>query len=227
MTEQKNLLKTLSQIADGITSMFGENCEVVVHDPSRPEKSLVHIAGKVTGREVGAPATDLLMKELRRKSEEIDDIHNYKTTHGGRTIKSTTLFIRNSKGEVTAALCINLDITELYNATQTLTSLVNCSVAPENNVQETFSNTASETIESIVEQTLLQCGKQPATMSSSERFYFTSLLEKQGVFQMKGAVKHIAKRCGISQFTIYNYLKTLRNTHPNKEENHNEKSYPN
>ena len=46
------ILKSYFVIADTIAGTFGEQCEVVVHDLSRPESSVVHVAnGAVTGRQ--------------------------------------------------------------------------------------------------------------------------------------------------------------------------------
>ncbi len=47
-------------------------------------------------------------------------------------------------------------------------------------------------------------------MTTDEKIKLTSLLEEQGVFLMKGAVKQVAVLTGVSNYTIYNYLKKIR-----------------
>ena len=92
----ESILSQLKQMADAIVAMFGKNCEACIHDLSELQMSLVYISGSVTGRVVGAPATDLLIKALRKPAEDLKDMHNYRTTTGdGRTLKSTTVFIRD------------------------------------------------------------------------------------------------------------------------------------
>ena len=35
-------------------------------------------------------------------------------------------------------------------------------------------------------------------------------LEQKGIFDVKGAVEYVAERLGVTNFTVYNYLKTVR-----------------
>ena len=213
MLIQQKSFSDLKQLADAIVAMFGRCCEVAIHDLTDLRKSLVYISGEVTGREIGAPATDLLVKAVSSKNSEIKDMYNYKTTtRDGRSIKSSTIFLRNSNDEVTAAFCINLDTTDFFNATQALSALLNHNNGNGGEIQETFASSIGETIEALFEQALIEVGKQPATMTTEEKIQLTSLLEEQGVFQMKGAVNQVAELTGVSNFTIYNYLKKIRTT---------------
>jgi len=204
-------------LADAIVAMFGRSCEVAIHDLTDLQKSVVHISGDVTGRKVGAPATDLLVKALGKKSSEIKDMYNYKTTaRDGRSIKSSTIFLRDLDENVVAAFCINLDTTDFFNAAQTLSSFFNHSNSDENSnggeIQETFASSVGETIDALFEQALVEIGKQPLSMTTDEKIKLTSILEDQGVFLMKGAVKQVSALTGVSHYTIYNYLKKIRKT---------------
>ena len=49
-------LEFLKRLAKGIESVFGERCEVVIHDFSDITQSLVHMEGNVTNRTIGAPS---------------------------------------------------------------------------------------------------------------------------------------------------------------------------
>ncbi len=202
-------------MADAIVAMFGRSCEVAIHDLTDLRKSVVHISGDVTGRKIGAPATDLLVKALGKKDSEIKDMYNYKTTaRDGRSIKSSTIFLRDTDDNVVAAFCINLDTTDFFNAAQTLSSFFNHNNNNENGhggeIQETFASSIGETIDALFEQALVKIGKQPLSMTTDEKIKLTSLLEEQGVFLMKGAVKQVAVLTGVSNYTIYNYLKKIR-----------------
>jgi predicted transcriptional regulator YheO len=45
-------------MVDALAGTFGRNCEVVLHDFSKSDQSIVKIAnGHVTGRDVGGPPT--------------------------------------------------------------------------------------------------------------------------------------------------------------------------
>ena len=64
--DKKTLLENLCRIADGLVAFWGRDYEIAIHDLSRLESSLAHIAGEVTKRAPGAPATDFLINHLSR-----------------------------------------------------------------------------------------------------------------------------------------------------------------
>jgi len=198
-------------MAEAIVAMFGKNCEVCVHDLNDLHKSLIYINGSVTGRSIGAPATDLLVKTLKYSADKLEDMHNYRTSTGdGRTLKSTTIFVRNQASTPLFAFCINLDTTDFFNASQALSSfLIHEENGTAHSSPETFSRAPSDTIEALFEQAVVEMGKRPATMTTDEKTELVQLLENNGAFQFKGAVEHIALLTGVSKYTIYNYLKKI------------------
>ena len=205
------LFQSLKQIADAITMTFGRNCEVAIHDISNLRRSLCYVSGNITGRSIGAPATDLLVKEIQKNGHQIRDMYNYKTTtKNGRAVKSTTIFLRDPGEKVTAALCINFDTTDIFNAMQALSPFLHTNEDEGHGIKETFASSVPETVEALFNQAVLEIGKQPATMSTKEKLELTDLLEQSGAFQLKGAVQQIAALTGVSKFTIYNYLKKIR-----------------
>ena len=209
--EKEHLFKILAQLADAIVKTFPRNFEVVVHDLSQPQKSIRHIAGDVTHRKIGGPVTDMVVKALHQEGPDIRDRHNYKTnTKDGRVLKSTTSFIRDPKGEVAAAFCINFDTTDYLNATRALEMFAGA-VSPFNGQGklETFTSSITETIEALFEQAVAKIGKQPASMSTDEKVELVREMEISGVFQIKGAVDQVALFMGVSKYTVYNYLKKI------------------
>lgn len=211
MNEKEYIFRILEQMADAIVNTFGRGCEVAVHDLSNLQKSLVYIAGEVTKRKIGAPITDLVVKVLHQEGREIKDIFNYKTTTSeGKVLKSTTAFIRNSSGKVIGAFCINFDTTDFSNACHALDAFINTIDFGDYGKAETFASTISETIGALVEQAVSEIGKQPSTMSKAERIKFVGALERQGTFQIKGAVDQVAIMLGVSKYTVYNYLQKIR-----------------
>jgi len=211
MKENETISQTLIQIAEAIVNTFPRNFEVVVHDLAQPKASIKYIAGDVTRRKPGAPVTDLVVKALHREGRDIRDRYNYKTnTKDGRTLKSTTMFIRNSAGDVVNAFCINFDMTDYLNATAALDIFV--STGKEFNGQEqpeTFATNIQETLNALFEQAVSKIGKQPVSLSTEEKVQFVAELEATGAFQFKGAVDQIALMIGVSKYTVYNYLKKV------------------
>ena len=96
---EASTLQFLFQLAKGIASQFGPNCEVVVHDldSNDPESSIVAIEnGQVTGRKVGDGPSHVVLETLRGDREKLQDHLCYLTkTKDGKILKSTTIYIRN------------------------------------------------------------------------------------------------------------------------------------
>lgn len=214
MTEKDLLIENLRHLADGVVAMFGKNCEACVHDLTSLQHSLVYIRGDVTRRKTGAPATDLLIKLLKQMDGRGGDLHNYKTTAAdGRALKSTTTLVRDSSGTPVAAFCINFDTTAYYNASQALMPFIySAEGEAPSNLQETFAHSLPETVEALFGQGVDEIAKHPTTMSVEEKTHLISILEANGTFQLKGAVEQIAQLMGVTKYTVYNYLKKVRNT---------------
>ena len=104
-------LETLRQLAAGIAAQFGDKCEVVIHDvsSSHPEHTIVHIEnGHVSGRKVGDGASMVVLEQLEHQHDQPQDHLCYLTrTPDGKILKSSSLYIRNSRGAVTAIFSIN------------------------------------------------------------------------------------------------------------------------
>lgn len=217
--EKEQIFTNLKQLADLMTHMFGDNCEVAIHDLTTAQMQLVHITGKVTNREIGAPVTDVVTKYFLRDGNKVRDRHCFMTlTDDGRELKSSTSYTRDSAGRVVAAFCVNFNTTDHHNAIQMLKAFVNKSVSTEPGADgldrgpEKMSFSIDHTVDSLFESSVTEIGKRPASMSTEEKIRLVKILEKKGAFQIKGVVGQVAVRLGVSNFTIYNYLKKIRAT---------------
>lgn len=211
-TEHQSIFNNLEKVADSIVAIFGKNCEACVHNLTSLQKSLVYVAGDVTHRKIGAPATDLLIRRLKHGGRSPGDMHNYETnTDDGRSLKSSTTFIKDSNGEPIAAFCINFDTTDFYNASQALIPLLTTADQFLTNNNETFSHTFEQTVEVSFKQAVEEVGKHPTTMNVEEKTKLINFLEHNGTFQLKGSVEEVAHLMGVTKYTVYNYLKKVRN----------------
>src|SRR5699024_2901322 len=97
-----------------------------------------------TGRKVGDTGTNIGLEVLRGRGDNSDK-HNYVTqTKDGRILRSTTMYIRNSKNIPIGCICINFDITELMMAKNTINSLTE--TEEETNVKEVFVNNVQDVL---------------------------------------------------------------------------------
>ena len=209
-TEKEQIFQNLKQIADAIHALFGPNCEVVIHDLANLQKSLVYMKGDVTGRKVGAPATDLLAKLIQKIPEQVAHQHNYKSvTADGRCLKSATTIIKDSSGKAVAAFCINLDTTQYFNAIQALMPFIHDLESGIYPSKESFSESAGDTVRTLFVQAVEDIGTQPASMTFEEKTRFIEKMKQSGVFQFKGAVEQVAELMDVTKCTVYNYLKKI------------------
>ena len=123
---EEKRLEMLKQLAAGIAAQFGSNCEVVIHDVSsnHPDHSIVHIEnGHVSGRKVGDGASQVVLDQMASQAEHPQDHLCYLTrTPDGKILKSSTLYIRNRRGAVTAP-------ERIINVNHVLDELIEQSVA--------------------------------------------------------------------------------------------------
>jgi len=200
-------------MADLVTKMFGDNCEVVIHDLTSKDKGVLYITGNVTNREPGSPVTNAVLSSLIKYGNDAMDRHCFKTiTDDGRELKSSTCYIRDSSGEVIAAYCINFNTTDYMNAIQLLEAFSgrNINIDHSTETAEKMSFSIDNTVDSLFEQAVLEIGKRPASMATDEKIRLVKVLEQKGAFQIRGVVNQIALRLGVSNYTIYNYLKKIR-----------------
>lgn len=217
--EKEQIFTTLQQLADLMTTMFGDNCEVVIHDLTTEKMQLSYITGNVTRRTIGAPVTDVVKKHFLCDGNKVEDRHCFMTlTDDGSELKSSTCYIRNSGGEVVYAFCVNFNTTDHHNAIQMLEAFVNKKPTVRGGARdkhsgpEKISFSIDRTADSLFEQSVGEIGKRPASMNTDEKICLVKILESKGAFQIKGMVGQVALRLGVSNFTIYNYLKKIRAT---------------
>jgi len=213
VNEKEQIFSNLKQMADLVTNMFGENCEIAIHDLTSKNKGIIYITGNVTKRKPGSPVTDAVLSSLIKHGKNVNDRHCFKTiTDDGRELKSSTSYIRDSKGEIVAAFCINFNTTDYMNAIQLLEAFSGRDMQVEHtqDAAEKMSFSIDNTVDSLFEQAVLEIGKRPASMTTDEKIRLVKVLEQKGAFQIRGVVNQIALRLGVSNYTIYNYLKKIR-----------------
>jgi predicted transcriptional regulator YheO len=79
-------------------NLSGPHCEVVLHDLTTPERSVVGIAnGYISGRNVGASLTDFTLRLIKEKAHASQDfLHEYEgALKNGRKVRSSTFFIKD------------------------------------------------------------------------------------------------------------------------------------
>jgi predicted transcriptional regulator YheO len=204
-------LEAVAQLIPSLQRMLGVRFEVILHDLSHVERSIVMLEGDVTHRKIGGPATNYLLKLFREGGDRAESSVNYKTVlPDGRALRSSTIFIRDDQGKIIGSLCVNQDLTDYIVARNLLEDASSFSAREVEAPRETFAQDISEVMESVVDTEVSLFQKPVAYMQKEDKLSIVARLEQKGIFAIKNAVDYVAECLGVSNFTIYNYLKEVR-----------------
>ena len=207
ISTESGKLELLRQVAAGIAAQFGSSCEVVVHDLSRhPDHSIVAIVnGHVSGRKVGDGASAVVLEQMETNDPEPKDHLCYLTkTPDGKILKSSTVYIRNSKGKVSAILSINYDISKLLMVEDAVRELITTQ-EPQPSEPERIVN-VNDLLEDLIEQSVALVGKPVALMNKDDKVTVVQYLNNAGAFLITKSGDKVSSLLGISKFTLYSYM---------------------
>ncbi|SCZ77192.1 Predicted transcriptional regulator YheO, contains PAS and DNA-binding HTH domains [Acidaminobacter hydrogenoformans DSM 2784] len=215
MTTKLNpIIQSYIPLVKGIAATFGSRCEVVLHDFTDLQHSIVAIEnGHVTGRSSGSPMTESSLK-LVQNGKVDEDIVNYTgKSADGRVLKSTTVFIKDEHQKVIGCFCINFDITELVGARSVLNDIMKISEDFQERPNDAKNlNVVSVVLTDLVKETLDEVGKPIIYLSKDDKVMMVDRLDQKGAFLIKGAIDYVANVLCVSRYTIYNYLDEIRET---------------
>lgn len=200
----------LQKIAKGIAAQFGSNCEVVLHKVSEEstDHSIVAIEnGHVTGRRVGDGPSHVVLEQLQQGGLGQENHLCYLTkTKDGRILKSSTMYIRDSEGKVSAIMGINYDISAFAMAEAALKDLIASGCEDDQREPERIAINVNELLDDLIEQSVKMIGKPAVMMSKEEKIKAIQFLNQRGAMLITKSGDKIATYFGISKYTLYSYL---------------------
>ena len=206
-------LRAFVPVVRGLAELFGQDCEVVLHDVARLPHSIVAIEnGAVTGRAVGDPPTDRMLRNLRN-ADETDDVRLYLTSRDGKILKSLAVTLRDEDGRPLGLLGLNVDISAIIQAQRALANLTAVGRLGGEAVPvaaEIFAGDIRDVVAGMVTTILGEMGKTPAAMSREEKMEVVKRLEERGTFLVKRSAEQVAEALDLSRYTIFSYLKEIR-----------------
>lgn len=213
MEESKKVLESFIPLAKSTAKMFGRNCEVVIHDLTNPQASVMFtVNNHVTGRKIGQSFDHLVKTVLLSEDFKEDYLAGYTfVTEDKRTIRSSTSLIRDSNNSVIGAFCINFDVEGLNQMQQFMNTFFSTQVVVQENEEK--SEEAIENVEEIVDQLIQQIIQNSVhpVMKRHEKIELIRFMDEKGIFLMKGSVEKVASLLGISKVTVYSYLDEIKN----------------
>ncbi|MCG8482497.1 MAG: PAS domain-containing protein [Clostridia bacterium] len=211
--ERKHLINMYMDFADFLSEVYGESCEIVLHEITEEGSSIVAIKnGHISNRTVGAEKDDIFIRKIGTfKGGKYATNMYHKTAQGG-DMKSSSFFIKDSAGELIGILCVNVELTSMIALNKLtekfLSGFLNCSLEDIYKVDE-----EEETIEEYTYRTIkkiINLSEIPVErMNMEEKIDILRLLKDKGVFRIKGVVREVAKHLDVSETSIYRYLREI------------------
>jgi predicted transcriptional regulator YheO len=200
----------LDRMAKGIATMFGDQCETLVHEiQGQKIVNVVVYNGHVSGRTPGSTLsiygndTSLDEESLGNLNLEQDYVNQMVVTPSGKTMKSSTFHLRGE--DYHYALGINYDITVLGQMNHVMENLLRT----EETLRASLIGNGASGLDEIFETCLEVVNRPLEQMQKTDRIALVELLKEKGFFQMQKSVPYAAERLGVTKYTIYNYLNEL------------------
>ena len=141
--ENALLLREGRKIVEALGQTFAPLVEVLLHDLTDPDNAVVAIANHLSGRQPGDAVTEMGLARIADPAFP-EVIANYANRFpDGRPAKSTSIGLKNSRGEYVGAICLNMDISMLAAAAASVQQLVSVSAQTPAPVRETLESVST------------------------------------------------------------------------------------
>lgn len=197
----KKTLTTYENVVNAIAVMYGSSTEVVLHSLEQENPSIIKIAnGHLTGRDVGAPITDLALQKLRTQCDVSEPYFN--KTDDGHLFRSVTSIIRNGEGKAIGLLCINMNIATPINE---FFGEMFPKSAPS--LQESFATSPQIMLMDAIAKISRDVRDDALIPASNRNKRIVQRLNAEGYFNIKDSIATTADELGLTKGTIYRYVR--------------------
>ena len=204
----QEIMDSYARTVEDLGRYLGSGYELVLHSLADCRKSAVVVVnGFHTGREVGAPITDLavrMLEKFRESGAAAGEIY-FARNQKGEPLKSTTIPVFGEKGGIIGLLCIN------FYLNSPVSSLIeDLTPAAENRREEAFLPGSESGAEHLMDQLtalrdeVYRDGDIPYNCKNKQ---IVQRLLHQGAFAQKNAVRIVSEFLGISKNTIYLHIR--------------------
>jgi len=209
-------------IADFLGEVLGENTEIIIHDLTSYDQSIVYIInGHISNRKIGDPVTGLVLEFLTMESKGNKQfICNYNSkTLNNKLLYSSTYFIRDDKNDIVGVMCLNSDYHEMKKSLSFLTSLlpnyIDEKLVSLNNIKENLNSNSKEITLNKIDTIINQFDVIPNRMTIKEKTEVISALNDCGIFNIRGSVQEVAAKLYMSEPSLYRYIKKIKQLNEN------------
>lgn len=204
-SEFEKYWKPYEPFIKAIVELFHPFVEVAVHDLNKGQ--LITIYHNISQRKVGETSP---LQELHVSTNNFPDFFApyYKKNWDGRSLKCTSVTVRNNKGKPIGLICINMDASFAQDAQKLLDMFLKTN-ADAGNPVELFGSQCEEQTTHFIEQYLKDKNLSLNHINKKQKQELVQHLYHKGVFNFKNAAPCIAQCLNISRASVYNYIKKL------------------
>lgn len=211
----KSILESYKNLVVNLGSYLGEGYEIILHSLEDLQHSAIEIVnGHHSGRQTGAPITDLALSMLvRMKDNDSFSAINYVNySKKGIPLRSSTIPITGENNRIIGLLCINFytDM-PLYSFIREfqLDNLRN--IQSSRKTVETFAGNTDELIETTLDSVRDQVMLDYSVSTQNKNKEIIAALYHRGIFNIKDAVVKVASLMGVSKNTVYMHVRNTAN----------------
>ena len=199
----------IKKVLDLLEAHLGATSEIVYHDLTRPyEHTIVDIRnGYITGRSVGGCGSNLGLEIIRGTKHNGDEFNYITHARTGRILRSSSIYLSENGGLSKASASTPTFpircVLKMPFATITATPLRSIR-------KSTFALNVEELLELFFKEGQEVAGMPAPLMGREEKMKFLKYLDSKGAFLISKSSEKVCEFLGISKYTLYNYLETVR-----------------
>lgn len=211
---QEERLDILAHVASGIAKVLGDDTEVVLHDLTKREIVFMHNS-KITGRERNYRINPTVYDVISNLADGEGHLIGYASKSAqGKKLRASHFMFMDEDNNPAAMICINQDPSRIQEIISYLSESIKIRDVDETAVNDTsYSLNDEDYIQNIMKDAIIKSVKQldPGYINTKEgKLMLLRKFKFQGVFSVKEAVPFICETLSISQATLYNYLREIR-----------------
>lgn len=211
LSDRKWLQQELSKVVTALGETLSPFCEVILSDLTDPDHVITQIENNISGRAVGDPASEMGLVRLTDPTFP-DVLANFANTfEDGRSIKSTSVGIRDKSGNYIAILCLNIDVSYLKALSAYIDELTKVSETPSR-LDKIIQPTQLQDVSSKILAFAAKRNRDPRSLTPDEKRELLQELAEAGDLERRGAIEKIASTIGVTRSNLYYYLKKPDNT---------------
>lgn len=209
--EDHRMLRVYYGVIDGISTLFGKQCEVILYSLENFDCSAIKICRGIDTLEVeGSPISDLALNMLQDISTQNKQCSKafFSQTKDGQMIRSISIAIKNRTDITIGLILININLNVCF--IDFIQELIPAFEEKEAVSSVNFANTVKELVTRSVEETILEINSRTDIANNTKNRDIVISLFQQGIFDIKDAINLVANRLNISKHTVYLYIRQIK-----------------